>query len=124
MGEFGRILTNLGLAYGLMNKDQFIDLVARYAQEKDMSEEKMMSLVENIFEELEITHKRRQAKQMFEAFEMKMRSEDPESADFFEDMNKNVGKEYSNEKVVKELKALRKAIENLTDTLSTKEKSE
>jgi hypothetical protein len=125
MGEFGRILTNLGLAYGLMNKDQFVDLVARYAQDKDMSEEKMMGLVENLFEELEITHKRRQAKQMFEAFEMKKRSDDPESADFFDEMHQAAASGMgASADVAKELRKLRKAVKTLTEALSKKDKSE
>lgn len=124
MSEFGRILTNLGLAYGLMNKEQFVDLVAKYAQEKDMSEDKMMALVENLFEELEITHRRRQARQMYEAYEMKKRSDDPESEDLFDEMNEAPKNHDKSDKIVKEIKELRKAIEKLTDSLGNKEKSE
>lgn len=124
MSEFGRILTNLGLAYGLMNKEQFVDLVARYAQEKDMSEDKMMALVENLFEELEITHRRRQARQMYEAYEMKKRSDDPETGDIFDEMEDMPKSSDLNVKVLKEIKELRKAIEKLADSLDTKEKGE
>jgi hypothetical protein len=124
MGEFGRILTNLGLAYGLMNKEQFVDLVARYAQEKDMSEDKMMALVENLFEELEITHRRRQARQMYEAYEMKKRADDPEGAEIFDEMNDAPRGENSRDEMLSEIRALRKAIEKLTESLGNKEKGE
>jgi hypothetical protein len=124
MGEFGRILTNLGLAYGLMNKEQFVDLVARYAQEKDMSEDKMMALVENLFEELEITHRRRQARQMYEAYDMKKRADDPEGAEIFDEMNDAPRGENSRDEMLSEIRALRKAIEKLTESLGNKEKGE
>jgi hypothetical protein len=124
MGEFGRILTNLGLAYGLMNKEQFVDLVARYAQEKDMSEDKMMALVENLFEELEITHRRRQARQMYEAYEMKKRADDPEGAEIFDEMNDAPRGENSRDEMLSEIRALRKAIEKLTESLGNKDKGE
>jgi hypothetical protein len=124
MGEFGRILTNLGLAYGLMNKEQFVDLVARYAQEKDMSEDKMMALVENLFEELEITHRRRQARQMYEAYEMKKRADDPEGAEIFDEMNDAPRGENSRDEILSEIRALRKAIEKLTESLGNKDKGE
>ena len=123
MGEFGRLLTNLGLAYGLMNKDQFVDLVARYAQDKNMSEEKMMGLVENLFEELEITHKRRQARQMFEAYEMKVRSENPDAADIFDEMHEGTSSS-SQRELLSEIKKLRKAVEELVKTVGNKEAGE
>ena len=123
MGEFGRLLTNLGLAYGLMNKDQFVDLVARYAQDKNMSEEKMMGLVENLFEELEITHRRRQARQMFEAYEMKVKSENPDAEDFFSEMNATASGE-GQKQLLSEIKKLRKAVEELTKAVGKKEAGE
>lgn len=123
MGEFGRLLTNLGLAYGLMNKDQFVDLVARYAQDKNMSEEKMMGLVENLFEELEITHRRRQARQMFEAYEMKVKSENPDAEDFFEEMHASAASTGQKE-LLSEIKKLRKAVEELTKAVGKKEAGE
>lgn len=121
MGEFGRILTNLGLAYGLMSKDQFVEKVAAYAHEKNMSEEKMMALVESLFEELEITHRRRQARQMYEAFEMKKSTENPETEDFFDHM-KSAASDFTTPdpasgQILSELKNLRAAIENLTDAM-------
>lgn len=120
MGEFGRLLTNLGLAYGLMNKDQFIDVVSRYAATHDMSEEKMMGLIENLFEELEITHRRRQARQMYEAYEMKRRSESLDLDDLFDDLKDiNPGKVH-NQTLIDEIRALRKAIEELSKNLTNK----
>jgi hypothetical protein len=107
-----------------MNKDQFIDLVARYAQEKNMSEEKMMALVENLFEELEITHRRRQASQMYEAYEMKKRSEQPESGDMFDHFRNESFGTHSNERLIKEMRRLRKAIEQLSRTMNPKPENE
>ncbi len=127
MSEFGRILTNLGLAYGLMSKDEFVDRVARYASEKNMSEEKMMALVENLFEELEITHKRMQAKQMFEAVKMKKYAEGGDK-DFFHDApyQEEQSKKDSGPQpeIMSELKSLRVAIENLTNALKNKPEGE
>jgi hypothetical protein len=122
MGEFGRLLTNLGLAYGLMNKDQFVDVVSRYAADKNISEEKMMGLIENLFEELEITHRRRQARQMYEAYEMKRRSEQPDLDDLFDDLNSvNPGKsKMEANPLIDEIRALRKSIEELSKNLSNK----
>lgn len=128
MGEFGRILTNLGLAYGLMSKEQFVERIARYAQEKDMSEEKMMALVESLFEELEITHRRRQARQMYEAYEMKKTTENPESKDFFDHMT-DAAKDFvtsdpASDQILSELTNLRVAIEKLTQAMQDKPESE
>jgi chromatin segregation and condensation protein Rec8/ScpA/Scc1 (kleisin family) len=122
MGEFGRLLTNLGLAYGLMNKDQFVDVVSRYASDKNMSEDKMMGLIENLFEELEITHRRRQARQMYEAYEMKRRSEQPDLDDLFEDLNSvKPGKsKMETNPLIDEIRALRKSIDELIKNLSNK----
>ncbi len=122
MGEFGRLLTNLGLAYGLMNKDQFVDVVSRYAADKEISEEKMMMLIENLFEELEITHRRRQARQMYEAYEMKRRSEQPDLDDLFDDL-KSVNPEKmkaESTELIDEIRALRKSIEELSKNLTNK----
>jgi hypothetical protein len=124
MGEFGRLLTNLGLAYGLMNKDQFIDVVSRYAADKDISEEKMMGLIENIFEELEITHRRRQARQMYEAYEMKRRSEQPDLDDLFDDLNSVKPDKMADDTLLNEIRALRKSIEELNKNLSNKPSGE
>lgn len=124
MGEFGRLLTNLGLAYGLMNKDQFIDVVSRYAADKDISEEKMMGLIENIFEELEITHRRRQARQMYEAYEMKRRSEQPDLDDLFDDLNSVKPDKMADDTLLNEIRALRKSIEELSKNLSNKPSGE
>ncbi len=128
MGEFGRILTNLGLAYGLMSKDQFVERIARYAHEQNMSEEKMMALVESLFEELEITHRRRQARQMFEAHEMKKSTENPESEDFFDHV-KSAAHDFitpdpASEQILSELKNLRIAIEKLTSAMQEKPEGE
>lgn len=127
MGEFGRILTNLGLAYGLMNKDQFVERVARYAQENEMSEEKLMALVETLFEELEITHRRRQARQMWEAQEMKYSARTSAQPDTFDEMMnaaKSFTKKETNEEVIEEMRNLRQTIENLTEALKSKPKGE
>jgi hypothetical protein len=124
MGEFGRLLTNLGLAYGLMNKDQFIDVVSRYAADKDISEEKMMGLIENIFEELEITHRRRQARQMYEAYEMKRRSEQPDLDDLFDDLNSVKPDKMADDTLLNEIRALRKSIEELNKNLYNKPSGE
>lgn len=124
MGEFGRLLTNLGLAYGLMNKDQFIDVVSRYAADKDISEEKMMGLIENIFEELEITHRRRQARQMYEAYEMKRRSEQPDLDDLFDDLKSVNPDKMADNTLLDEIRALRKSIEELSKNLSNKPEGE
>lgn len=123
MGELSRLLTNLGLAYGLMSKDQFVDLVARYAQDKNMSEEKMMGLIENLFEELEITHKRRQARQMYEAYEMKTKAENPDSDDFFNDLRAAAGMQNQGQ-LISEIQKLREAVEALTKIVGTKKASE
>lgn len=128
MGEFGRILTNLGLAYGLMSKDQFVERIARYAQEKDMSEDKMMALIESLFEEMEITYRRRQARQMYEAYEMKKTTESPDSKDFFDKM-KMAADEFTsgtgtNQEILSELKNLRVAIENLVNAMKDKPEGE
>ena len=124
MGEFGRLLTNLGLAYGLMNKDQFIDVVSRYAADKDISEEKMMGLIENIFEELEITHRRRQARQMYEAYEMKRRSEQPDLDDLFDDLKSVNPDKMADNTLLDEIRALRKSMEELSKNLSNKPEGE
>lgn len=124
MSEFGRLLTNLGLAYGLMNKDQFIDAVSRYAANHDMSEEKMMGLIENLFEELEITHRRRQARQMYEAYEMKRRSDQPDLDDLFDDMHDLKSAKKGEQPLIDEIRALRKAIEQLNNNLTNKSAGE
>jgi hypothetical protein len=127
MSEFGRILTNLGLAYGLMNKEQFVERVARYAQENEMSEEKMMALVETLFDELEITHRRRQARQMWEAQEMKHTARAAENPDIFDDVigaARSFTKKETNEEVVEEMRSLRQTIEKLTEALQNKKEGE
>lgn len=106
----------MGLAYGLMSKDEFVDRVARYAQEHNMSEEKMMGLVENLFEELEITYKRRQAKQMFEVFEQKAKAQNPESSAYFSQAGHADGQDDLRLEIAK----LRDAIEQLTLALKQK----
>lgn len=127
MGEFGRILTNLGLAYGLMSKEQFVEKVAQYAHEKDMSEDKMMALVESLFEELEITHKRRQARQMFEAHRMKQQAKGKTEADFYnsfdtEDFQPESAKKNTDkiDALFEEMRSLRMAVEELTQALQNK----
>ena len=127
MSEFGRILTNLGLAYGLMSKDQFVERVARYAQENNMSEDKMMSLVETLFEELEITHRRRQARQMWEAEELKQTARHTQKPDAFSTVMgaaRGFAQPETNEEVVAEMRALRTAMENLTQALKNKPEGE
>jgi hypothetical protein len=124
MGELSRLLTNLGLAYGLMSKDQFVDLVARYAQEKNLSEEKMMALIENLFEELEITHKRRQARHMYEAYEMKTKAENPDLNDFFTEMHQASSTNNGQNELLEEVKKLRSAVEALVSIMDTKKPTE
>lgn len=126
MSEISRILTNLGLAYGLMTKDQFVDMVAKYAHEKNLDEEKMSSIVENLFEELEITHKRRQAEQMFEAYKKKKVSESPDAASLFEEMMGDAASSTAASQtsitIMNEMRQLREAINKLTEALTQKGK--
>lgn len=127
MSEFARILTNLGLAYGLMSKEQFVERVARYAQEKDMSEDKMNALIENLFEELELTYKRRVARQKFEAFEMNRRSQTPDADNFFNDMMSSGaggGIPDDSSDILHEMRSIRIALENLTSALKNKPEGE
>jgi len=125
MSEFARILTNLGLAYGLMSKEQFVERVARYAQEKEMSEDKMNALIENLFEELELTYKRRVARQKFEAFEMNRRSQTPDADSFFNDMMNSAPEPAENKsEILNEMRAIRKALENLNSALKNKPEGE
>ena len=49
MSEFSKILTRLGLAYGLMSREDFVEAVARYAQEKNLSEDKVRDVIETMF---------------------------------------------------------------------------
>jgi len=124
MSEFSRILTNLGLAYGLMTKDQFVDMVAKYAHDHQLNEEKMAGIVERLFEELEITHKRRQADQMFDAFKKKKMSESPDAASLFEDILGGEARASapggSSIDVLAEMRSLRASIEKLTESLTKK----
>ena len=69
MSEITRILTNLTMAYGLMSKDQFVDAITNYAHTRDMNEDKVKELIEQVFDELELTNKRRKANQAYEAAE-------------------------------------------------------
>lgn len=125
MSEFARILTNLGLAYGIMSKEQFVERVARYALEKDMSEDKMNALIENLFEELELTYKRRVARQKFEAFEMDRRTKTPDADRFFNDMMNSVPEPSENKtEILNEMRSIRIALENLTNALKDKPKGE
>lgn len=123
MSEFSRILTNLGLAYGLMTKDQFVDMVAKYAHDHQLDEEKMSGIVERLFDELEITHKRRQADQMFDAFKKKKMSESPDAASLFEEIlggERRATSAGSNVDVLAEMRSLRSSIEKLTESLNKK----
>ena len=122
MSEISRILTNLGLAYGLGTKEQFIDAVANYAQERNLNDETIREIIEQVFEEIELTNRRRKARQVMEAVEMERDAEDKEKINF---KSKRAGD--SDEKldeVVLEIRALRRSVESLVDALNKSNKEE
>ena len=112
------------MAYGLMTKDQFVDIVAKYAHDKDLNEEKMTALVENLFEELEISFKRRQADQIFEAHIKRQAAAEPESqrgmgdAAYFDHANSA-----QTTALTEEIKSLRKTVQELADQLKNIQKT-
>lgn len=111
------------MAYGLMSKDQFVDAVTNYAHSRDMNEDKVKELINQIFDELELTNKRRKANQAFEAVE-KERAARMHFADFETESSSSKGADNATSlAILTELSALRKAVEGLTETLS-KYKSE
>ena len=126
MSELTRMLTNLTMAYGLMSKDQFVDAITGYAESRDMNEEKIKELIEQVFDELELTNKRRKANQAFEAVEkQRMANEGFE----FAGSRVNTGNRTNsnsdvNSAILQELGALRKAVENLTSVMGNKNSSE
>ena len=127
MSEITRILTNLTMAYGLMSKDQFVDAITNYAESRDMNEEKVKELINQVFDELELTNKRRKANQAFEAVE-KERAARMHFADFTSEATtpppSGGNQNEINAAILQELGALRKAVEGLTDTLGKPKKDE
>jgi hypothetical protein len=124
MSEITRILTNLTMAYGLMSKDQFVDAITNYAHTRDMNEDKVKELIEQVFDELELTNKRRKANQAYEAAE-KERAARMHFADFTSEASSpppsSGGQNEINSAILQELGALRKAVQGLTDTLAKPE---
>ena len=124
MSEITRILTNLTMAYGLMSKDQFVDAITNYAHSRDMNEDKVKELIEQVFDELELTNKRRKANQAFEAVE-KERAARMHFSDFTSEPHSpppppqsSGNQNDANAAILEELSALRKAVQGLTDTLA------
>lgn len=122
MSEITRILTNLTMAYGLMSKDQFVDAITNYAHTRDMNEDKVKELIEQVFDELALTNKRRKANQAFEAVE-KERAARMHFADFTSEAvppppPSSGGQNEINSAILQELSALRKAVQGLTDTIA------
>lgn len=117
MSEITRILTNLTMAYGLMSKDQFVDAITNYAHTRDMNEDKVKELIEQVFDELELTNKRRKANQAFEAVE-KERAARMHFADFSSETPPSGNQNDINSAILQELGALRKAVQGLSDTIS------
>ena len=119
MSEISRIITNLGIAYGLGSKEQFIDAISKYAQDKEMDDEAVRDLIEQVFEELELTNRKRKAKQVNEVIDLEERAS-------FEEKEEGTAEPVSNkteeklEEVVSEIRALRRSVETLIDTLNKK----
>ena len=119
MSEISRIITNLGIAYGLGSKEQFIDAISKYAQDKEMDDEAVRDLIEQVFDELELTNRKRKAKQVNEIIDLEERAS-------FEEEDKSETEPTSNKTdekldvVVSEIRALRRSIESLIDVLKTK----
>ena len=128
MSEFSRVLTNLVMAYGLGSKEQFIDAISNYAQARDMNDESVKNLIEQVFDELELTNRRRKAKQTFEAVELERMARNPvvDVEDINTEFQGSQNQPSSDsEKIISELSALRKAMEGLVDILGkTKENKE
>ena len=115
MSEFSRILTNLGLAYGLGSKEQFIEAVQRYAKDRELNDEAIKEIIEQVFDEIELTQRRRKAKQNYEAAEMEhmaMREEEKESVRTEQNLNNQ-----KLDDIVSEMRALRRSVETLIDKL-------
>jgi len=113
MSEISRILTNLGLAYGLGSKEQFIDAIASYAQDRKMNDEAVKEIIEQVFEEVELTNRRRKAKQAMEAVEMEREAGKKEKVDFS-------GSEKPSDnwnEMISEIRAMRRSVETLIDKL-------
>ena len=115
MSEISRILTNLGLAYGLGSKDQFIDAISKYAQDKELNDDAIREIIEQIFEEVELTSRRIKAKQVDETIDMENRakSEKEEAFDAVKENNRLVNLEI-------EVRALRRSVESLIDQINKK----
>ena len=109
------------MAYGLMSKDQFVDAITNYAHTRDMNEDKVKELIEQVFDELELTNKRRKANQAYEAAE-KERAARMHFADFTSEASppppSSGSQNEINSAILQELGALRKAVQGLTDTLA------
>lgn len=117
MGEFSRILTNLGLAYGLGSKEQFIEAISKYAHEKEMNDDAIREIITEIFDEVELSQRRRKAKQAYEAAEMEHVAEEGWTPHSEESTSKQSNKL---DEVVSEMRALRRSIETLIDKLDPK----
>lgn len=115
MSEISRILTNLGLAYGLGSKDQFIDAISKYAQDKELNDDAIKEIIEQVFEEIELTSRRIKAKQVDEAIEME------DKAKFTKNEAFEAVKENSRlDALESEVRALRRSVETLIDQLNKK----
>ncbi len=118
MSEIKRVLTNLVMAYGLGSKEQFIDAISNYAQARDMNDESVKNLIEQVFDELELTNRRRKAKQTFEAVELERMARNPVvDVETEEDSQEGIRASADSQKIISELSALRKAVEGLVDIL-------
>jgi len=117
MSEISRIITNLGIAYGLGSKEQFIDAISKYAQDKEMDDEAIKELIEQVFEELELTNRKRKATQVNEVIDMEERANMEERSHVESSSNKT---EEKLDEVIGEVRALRRSVESLIDTLKTK----
>ena len=115
MSEISRILTNLGLAYGLGTKEQFIDAVASYAQDRKLNDETIREIIEQVFEEIELTNRRRKARQVMEAVEMEREAGNKEKIRF---KSKGGDSDEKLDEVVSEIRALRRSVESLVDALN------
>ena len=121
MSEIKRVLTNLVMAYGLGSKEQFIDAISNYAQAREMNDESVKSLIEQVFDELELTNRRRKAKQTFEAVELERMAKNPfvdvDAESEFKETQNTGSNQTDSKKIISELSALRKAVESLTEVL-------
>ena len=75
------ILSNLFIAYSLGSKDQFIEAISKYADQNEIDDEGMKQLIEQVFFEINILSRKRQAKQEEEVIDLenkvKSKSDEP-----------------------------------------------